>query len=370
MCVACNKVFVIRVEVDDVVFEYLCDVETADCEFLDVERLFEVDVDCVVDVVYAEPQTLVTRFGHIDKFDFEFGLGEVVDVNHKRHVKSEVRGRITLRGGGHFNHNAREVADYAAHNLAQVERTFGDAEFEFNREAHRDDGVVEHICRDIFECVRILGFVGVLDFDFLAIVPVGVRFAVADVCREQFIPCAEAYFDSAEFETHIDATDCEVESDIVIADLVVEVDCSVIIAAFVFDVAEQTSSQLLDLSFFAVVADVGVACDVGVGDAFNAVRSSVHLVTAQTYGRFDFRNLCIVVCVGMDILALHLARNRDVFAVFEDCIGLARFVIAVFESLLVAVYGCDLSAFVNCHFVNVSGACKIVCVACFVVSVG
>ena len=93
-----NKVFVIRIEVDDVVFENFRDVKTADCELLNVERVFEVDVNRVVDVVCAKPQTLVTRFGHVDEFDFEFGLGEVVDVNHKRHVESEVRGRITLRG--------------------------------------------------------------------------------------------------------------------------------------------------------------------------------------------------------------------------------------------------------------------------------
>ncbi len=98
LLVARNEVFVVGIEVDDVVFEDFRDVETADCELLNVERFFEIDVDCVVDVVRAEPQTLVTRFGDVDKFEFEFGLGEVVDVNHKRHVESEVCGRITLRG--------------------------------------------------------------------------------------------------------------------------------------------------------------------------------------------------------------------------------------------------------------------------------
>ncbi len=195
------------------------------------------------------------------------------------------------------------------------------------------------------------------------------RFAVANVCGQQFLACAKTDFDSAEFETHIDATDCDVESDVVIADLIVEVYCSVIFAVFVLDVTEQTRSQFFDLSFFAVIADISVVFDVCVGDAFNAVRSSVHSVTAQTYGVGDVFDFRIVVCVGMDVLALNFVFNHDVFAVFEHCVGLARFQVAVLEFVFYAVNEGDACA-VNLRFVNVSRVCKIVFVACDVVSVG
>ena len=369
---SCREESFFGVEFDDVIFENFSDIKSADCNLLDVERIFEVEVDRVVDVICAEPQTFVTGFGDVDKLDFEFGLGEVVDIHHERHVKSEVCGRITLRRRGHFNHDTREVAYDRTQNSAEIERAFGDAEFEFDGETDGDDGVVEHVgghvlIRRFFvigECV------GVFDFSVCAVAVVNkarVFFTVAYVCRQQFVACSESDIDAAEFKSHVDATDCYVETEIVFVDCRIEVDGAIVLAVYVFDVTELASLHFFDRTFVAVVADVSVAFDIRIGDDFVAACVlSVHSVTTQADRCFARGNLRIVVCVGVHVLAFRFVGDVVIFAKRKHRKGLAFSEVAVLESLLVAVgrtiFTCD-------NFVNVGGACLIVFAVCDVVDV-
>ena len=369
--VACNEEFFV-VKVNDVIFEDFGNIQTADCDLLNIERFLEIEVNGVVDVVRAEPQTLVTRFGDVDEFDLEFGLGEVVNVDHKRYVKSEVRGRISLRRRRHFDNDAREVAHDLAQNLAEIERAFGDTQFEFHGEAHRDDGVVEHVGRDIvigfFVCFG--EFVGVLDI--LAVDNSRMRFSVADICGEQVVARAYAEFDAAEFESHIDATDCNVKSEIEVAYRRVKIDRAIPIAVHVLNVTEQTRSQLFDISFFAVIADVGVACDIGIRDAFRAVCVfSVHSVTAQTDRTVDSCDFCVVVGVGVDIFsfndfgynrvsAVEIDAERLTFGKFAVRVSRLERALSRFYRSAFSVNG-DLANVCDCRLV-IFAACDVICV--------
>ena len=328
------EVFVGCFEIDDVVFKYLRDIKTADCDFLDIERFFEVEIDCVVDIVCTEPQALITGLRDIDEFEFEFGLGEVVDVDHKRYVEAEVRGRITLRSRGHFNHDTREVADDIAQNLAEIKRAFGDAEFEFDRERQRDDCVIERIGLDFVDkCHILFGNVACVEV-FFTVFDVGVRLLVTDIIGQQFLACADGDIQTAEFETHIDATYCDIETEVVLADIIEQRYRAVIFTVRIFDVSELIFVNAFDLDGLTVVHNVGEVVVFGIFDKrirFYARASVVHvqLIVSKIYLLFDFTELhkTVIVVVLVDVFAVCDARDEFVLGVGRD-IGLARFVLA------------------------------------------
>ena len=147
-----------------------------------------------------------------------------------------MRGRITLGSLGHFDSYVADVAEYGFEHISDVDRTFGDSEFEFNGHTDCYDGIVERQERNVF-----LGVVLILTVEY--------------VLRNELV-VAEFEVESAEFESEVDCAYVEVETDVELFDIGVRVVDAEIFSLVVLNVTVQPYvTGVFNLSVLVEVLD-------------------------------------------------------------------------------------------------------------------
>ncbi len=278
-------------------------------EFGQVEERY-VDIEDVLYVVCGKPNVFGTRFGNVDEFEFNLGVEKFGEVEHDTDVETEVCGRVSLRGGRNVNLDAFEVAEDLCENHTEVDFTFGDTEFEFNREVEGYGGFVERCKCNVFLAVSALFFEYVRGHEGVA--------------------CAESDIEAVEFETYINRVCGDFESNAELFEFGEIVGLSEVGAFLFLHVTEVSVRKGIDLGVTARVDIVSFGGAVTVLCDFNRVYrvevDAVSDVDGITLGVEVFRFRLESVSVAFVVFAFD---NEDIFsadflvrAVFaEDVLG-------------------------------------------------